>query len=125
MGKDGLTAGAPFVSIVAVGGEPKSTIPLNGAATEVKLTKLRAPGTGFELKFFPTEQSSATPLATLTVPSRWGGMYLIDHFHGQPTRPDDRHIWDVEVDVGAPGATKSVWLRLEFDSELPELPWYP
>ena len=29
------------------------------------------------------------------------------------------------ADVTTAGGTRSVWLRLEFDAELPELPWHP
>ncbi len=124
LGKEAL--GAPFVS-VAAGSVPGKPVPLSGAnaAAEVKLTKLRAPGPAFELRFLPSEEAGAAPVATLSIPSRWGGMYLVDRFHGQPTRADDRRSWDVEADVTTTGGTRSVWLRLEFDAELPELPWHP
>jgi hypothetical protein len=132
LGKDALAAAAPFVAIVAAGQDAKTPIPLSaqGGSAEVKLAKLRAPGAAFELRFYASEQGG-TPAATLSVPSRWSGMYLVHRFRGQPVKADDRRTWDVELDVGTPGkgsaggATKSIWVRLEFDTELPELPWYP
>ncbi len=124
LGKDELTAAAPFVAVVAAGGEPKTTVPLAGQS-EARLTKLRAPGAAFDLKFFASEQIAPGPVATLNIPSKWGGLYLVDHFRGQPAKADDRKIWDVEADVQTPSGMKSVWLRLEFDTELPELPWFP
>ena len=124
LGKEAL--GAAFVSIAA-GSAPGKPVALAGAGAlpEIKLTKLRAPGPAFELRFLASDGGSAAPVATLSVPSRWGGMYLVDHFHGQPTRSDDRRSWDVEADVTTAGGTRSIWLRLEFDAELPELPWHP
>lgn len=124
LGKDALTTTAPFVAVVAAGGEAKTTVPLAGQS-EARLTKLRAPGAAFDLKFFASEQTAPGPVATLSIPSRWGGLYLVDHFRGQPVKSDDRKVWDVEADVQTPAGPKSVWLRLEFDTELPELPWYP
>ena len=124
LGKDALTAAAPFVAVVTAGGEPKTTVPLAGQS-EARLTKLRAPGAAFDLKFFASEQIAPGPVATLNIPSKWGGLYLVDHFRGQPVKADDRKIWDVEADVQTPSGMKSVWLRLEFDTELPELPWFP
>ncbi len=124
LGKDALTSAAPFVAVVAAGGEAKSTVPLAGQS-EARLTKLRAPGAAFDLKFFASDQTAPGPVATLNIPSKWGGLYLVDHFRGQPVKADDRKVWDVEADVQTPSGMKSVWLRLEFDTELPELPWFP
>jgi hypothetical protein len=120
LGKSSLVSSAPFVAVAQVGGESGARIGLAGGK-EVRLTKLRAPGAAFELRFYPSEDKDKPAAATVNVPSRWGGMYLIDHFHAQPAG-EGRRVWDVEADVGG---GKTVWLRLEFDVDLPELPWYP
>ena len=65
------------------------------------------------------------PAATVTVPSAWGGMWLVDKFGGQPTKAGDRTTWDVEVEVATKDGPRTVWVRLTFDAELPELPWHP
>lgn len=123
LGKDSLPDAAPFVAIAPAGGKAGTPTGMAGKP-EVRLTKLRAPGQAFDLRFFTTGAADAAPVATLSVPSRWGAMYLVDKFKGQPRHTDNRRTWDVEVDVPASGATKSVWLRLEFDADLPDLPWY-
>src|SRR5262249_39051736 len=92
LGKSSLVSVAPSVAIAAAGGDAGTPVALAG--NEVRLTKLRAPGAAFELRFADPAKAG-TPVATLSVPSHWGGMYLIDKFKGQPTHAGDRRVWDV------------------------------
>lgn len=68
-----------------------------------------------------------TQLAALDIPSRWPAMWLIDRFNGRPR--ESRKTWEVEVELPVPdGAgnmkTGSIWLKLDFEKELPEMPWF-
>ncbi len=123
LGKSGLVADAPFVGIAPVGAKGGKPTALSGK-TDVRLAKLPGPGEPFELRFYATE-GAAEPKATITVPSVWGGMWLVDRFGGQPTKAGDRTSWDVEVEVTTKDGPRTVWVRLQFDSELPEMPWHP
>jgi hypothetical protein len=88
----------------------------------VKLAKLPGPGEPFDIRFFASD-AATEPKATVTVPSGWGGMWLVDKFGGQPTK-GVRTTWDVEVEATTKDGPRVVWVRLEFDAELPELPWH-
>jgi hypothetical protein len=122
LGKTGLAGDAPFVSIARVGAKSGKPAAMAGQ-TEVKLAKLPGPGEPFEVRFY-SSAAADSPVATVTVPSVWGGMWLVEKFGGQPTKAGDRTTWDVEVEAGTKDGPKTVWVRLEFDAELPEMPWW-
>lgn len=66
-------------------------------------------------------------LATLDIPSRWPAMWLINRYNARPR--ESRKTWEVEVELPVPdgaGNMKpgSIWLKIEFEKELPELPWF-
>ncbi|HMN40554.1 MAG TPA: type VI secretion protein IcmF/TssM N-terminal domain-containing protein [Phycisphaerales bacterium] len=123
LGKTGLAGDASFVGIAPVGAKSGRPMAMAGKP-DVKLARLPGPGEPFEIRFFETE-AGGEPRATIRVPSVWGAMWLVDKFGGQPARAGDRTIWDVEAEVATRDGPRSVWVRLEFDAELPELPWYP
>ncbi len=91
---------------------------------EAEIATTSSPDEPLVLSF---QAQNGAELAALDIPSRWPAMWLIDRFNGRPR--ESRKTWEVEVELPVPDGqgnmkTGSIWLKLEFEKELPEMPWF-
>lgn len=122
-GNDAVNAYIPYLTLAPQGGQAGQVVGLFGSG-EAELASVRMPGAPLELRLMESDAASSKVLATVGVPSRWSGLYLIERFGGRPAGPGGRKTWEVEVETQVQGKPMSLWLKLDFDRELPDLPWH-
>jgi hypothetical protein len=114
-----------YFGILQGEGEPVKAS-LRGEPRE--LLKVRYPGPPLKFMVYPDDAPGTPPDKTVEVPGPWSAPALVHRSRaGQPTAVGEGKSWKVELLVPgqAPGRELSVWLKLDFEKELPPLRQWP
>ena len=114
-----------YFGVVQGEGEPVKAS-LRGEPRE--LLKVRYPGPALKFMVYPADAPGTPPDKQVDVAGPWSAPALLHMSRaGQPTAAGEGKSWKVELLVPgqAPGRELSVWLKLDFEKELPPLRQWP
>ncbi len=91
-----------------------------------KLGEVKYSGDELNLRFF-TDASTNQGLQSFKIAGPWSVLRLLhDYANAKPEKLGDAKVWKVNVLVDDPaGGKRSVWLKLEFQKELPDPDQWP
>lgn len=111
------------VRVRAQGVEPRIARPAGGT---IALGRIDYPGPSVQLEFLSPTDPDGPPVATVSIPGPWLGLWLVAAHNGRPVIPADRRLWQVDLPVMFPSGPRSVTIRLTFeDRELPDPSRWP